>query len=148
MVKKYAEYTELDTIISSCDVISIHTPLLESTYHLINQEKIERMKEGVVLINCARGELMDIDALIKGIESRKISALALDVIEGEDGIYHEDKRSDIISNQKIAYLRQFPNVTMTQHMAFYTNTAVASMVKCAVEAVSDSVKRGACVTSI
>jgi D-lactate dehydrogenase len=147
-VKKYAEYTDLDTIISSCDVISIHTPLLESTYHFIDNEKIQRMRDGVILINCARGELMDIDALINGIESQKIGALALDVIEGEDGLYHEDKRSDIISNQKIAYLRQFPNVIMTQHMAFYTNIAVDNMVQCSVEAVHDFVKKGTCATSI
>lgn len=147
-VKKYAEYTDLDTIISSCDVISIHTPLIDSTYHLIDQEKINRMKNGVVLVNCARGELMDIDALIDGIESQKISALALDVIEGEDGIYHEDKRSDIISNQKMAYLRQFPNVIMTQHMAFYTDIAVESMVKCSVQAINDFIENGTCITRI
>lgn len=148
IVKKYAEYTDLDTIISACDVISIHTPLLESTYHLIDKEKITNMKDGVILVNCARGELMDIDSLIDGIEAKKIGALALDVIEGEDGIYHEDKRSDIISNQKMAYLRQFPNVIMTQHMAFYTDIAVESMVKCSVEAVHDFIKKGTCETSI
>ncbi|MDP4144986.1 MAG: D-isomer specific 2-hydroxyacid dehydrogenase family protein [Bacillota bacterium] len=147
-VKKYAEYTDLDSLISSCDVISLHTPLLDSTYHFINNERIQRMKDGVVLINCARGELMDVDALIQGIESRKIGALALDVIEGEDGIYHEDKRTDIISNQSIAYLRQFPNVIMTQHMAFYTNIAVESMVKCSVEAIHDLINKGTCATSI
>lgn len=147
-VKKYAQYTDLDTIINSCDIISLHTPLLESTHHLINEERIAQMKDGVVLINCARGELMDIDALIRGIESQKIGALALDVIEGEDGIYHEDKRSEIISNQKIAYLRQFPNVIMTQHMAFYTNTAVENMVRCSIESIHDFIKKGTCETSI
>jgi methyl-accepting chemotaxis protein len=86
-----AEYTDLDTLISSCDVISLHTPLLESTYHMINHETVTKMKDGVVLVNCARGELMDMDALIHGIESQKIGALALDVIEGEDDLYHKDK---------------------------------------------------------
>ncbi|KOF56544.1 MULTISPECIES: D-isomer specific 2-hydroxyacid dehydrogenase family protein [Clostridium] len=147
-IKKYAQYVDLDTLINSCDVISIHTPLLESTYHFINEEKIAHMKDGVVLINCARGELMEIDALIHGIESQKIGALALDVIEGEDGIYHEDKRSDIISNQNMAYLRQFPNVIMTQHMAFYTNTAVENMVKCSIKAICDLIKTGTCETNI
>jgi D-lactate dehydrogenase len=148
MAKKYAEYTDLDTIINSCDVISLHTPLLESTYHMIDKDKISKMKNSVVLINCARGELMDINALIEGIESQKIGALALDVIEGEEGIYHEDKRIDIIRNQKIAYLRQFPNVIMTQHMAFYTDVAVESMVKCAIESLCDFVKNGTCATII
>ncbi|MCR3761562.1 lactate dehydrogenase [Clostridium felsineum] len=147
-IKKYATYTDLDTLITSSDIISLHTPLLESTYHLINDEKINKMKDNVVLINCARGELMDINALIYGVESKKIGALGLDVIEGEDGLYHEDKRSDIISNQKIAYLRQFPNVILTQHIAFYTDTAVENMVKCSIEAIHDFVKKGDCPTSI
>jgi len=148
MVKKYAEYTDLDTIISSCDIISVHAPLLDSTYHLIDQERIAQMRDGVVLINCARGELMDIDALIQGIESQKIAALALDVIEGEDDIYHQDMRMEIISNPKMAYLRQFPNVIMTQHMAFYTDVAVESMVGCSIKAIDDFMKKGTCETSI
>ncbi|AAK80638.1 D-lactate dehydrogenase [Clostridium acetobutylicum] len=147
-VTKYAKYTDLDTIITSSDIISLHTPLLEGTYHLINDEKINRMKDNVVLINCARGELMDIDALIRGVEAKKIGALGLDVIEGEKDLYHQDKRTDIISNQKIAYLRQFPNVILTQHMAFYTDIAVESMVKCSIEAIHDFIKTGNSKTSI
>ena len=147
-VKKYAEYTDLDTLISSCDVISLHTPLLESTYHIINDETVTKMKDGVILVNCARGELMDVDALIHGIESQKIGALALDVIEGEDDLYHKDKRTDIISNQKIAYLRQFPNVIMTQHMAFYTNIAVSNMVRNSIKAIHDLIETGTCSTKI
>ncbi len=128
-----AVYTDLDTIYRECDVISLHTPLMESTYYMINRNTLENMKDGVILVNCARGELMDVEALVWGIESRKIGALALDVIEGEGGIYHEDRRTDILQNKNMAYLRQFPNVIMTQHVAFYTDTAVISMVRCAVE---------------
>ena len=91
------------------------------------------MKDGVILINAARGELMDIQALIKGIEDQKIGALGLDVIENENGIYHMDRKSDIIQNRDMAYLRQFPNVVLTQHMAFYTDSATESMVRCGVE---------------
>ena len=70
---------------------------------------------------------MCMDDVIAGIESQKIGALGLDVIEEEEGIYHRDLRSDILSNRNMAYIRQFPNVTMTQHMAFYTKEAVRSM---------------------
>lgn len=87
---------------------------------MINNETIHKMKDGVVLINCARGPLMDIDALINNIENCKIGALGLDCIEEEESIVHKDLRTDIISNRKMAYLRQFPNVVHTQHMAFYT----------------------------
>lgn len=131
-LKDVVEYVELDELFAKADMITLHTPLLDSTYHLVNAETIAKMKDGVVLINCARGELMDTTALIEGIESGKIGALGLDVVEGERGIAHEDHRIDILSNQQMAYLRQFRNVTMTPHMAFYTDVAVSHMVECGV----------------
>ena len=128
-VKKYADYVDLDTLLKESDAISLHIPLLEDTYHLINKETIQKMKDHVVLINCSRGELIDTEDIIEAIENKKVGALGLDVIEGEEGITHIDHRSDILSNKNMAYLHQFPNVIMTQHMAFYTNTAVENMVK-------------------
>lgn len=127
--KKYAQYVDLDTLLKESDAISLHIPLLEDTYHLINKETIKKMKNHVVLINCSRGELIDTEDIIEAIENKKVGALGLDVIEGEEGIAHIDHRSDILSNKNMAYLHQFPNVIMTQHMAFYTNTAVENMVK-------------------
>lgn len=141
-VKNKAEYVDLDTLYKKSDVITLHTPLFESTYHMINNEAINKMKNGVVLINCARGGLMHIPDLITGIETRKIGALGLDVVENEEGIYHLDRRTDIISNRDMAYLRQFPNVVMTQHMAFYTDAAVTSMVEGAVNSLVSFISRG------
>ena len=128
-----ATLVDLETLYRESDVITLHTALNSKTYHLINDDAIRKMKDGVVLINCARGELMDIEAIIAGIESEKIGALGLDVIENEEGIYHEDRSRDILVNRQMAYIRQFPNVTMTQHMAFYTAEAVASMVRISVQ---------------
>lgn len=104
-----------------------------ATYHMVNKRTIAKMKKGVILINCARGELMNINDITKGIEDEQIGALALDVFENENGIYHHDRKTDIIKNKDMAYLRQFPNVIMTQHMAFYTEQAVISMVHCGLE---------------
>ena len=132
-IKDMVDYVSFDELLEQSDVITLHMPLLDDTYHMIDSSSIQKMKDQVVLINCARGELMDPDALIRGIENQKIGALGLDVFEGEVGIYHEDKRSDIICNPKMAYLRQFPNVIMTQHMAFYTDVAVENMVERAVK---------------
>ena len=132
-VKKYATYVDMDTIYSECDIISFHTPLNDSTYHMVNKRTISKMKKGVILINCARGELMNIADITTGIEDEQIGALALDVFENENGIYHHDRKTDIIKNKDMAYLRQFPNVIMTQHMAFYTEQAVVSMVHCGLE---------------
>jgi len=131
-VREKAKYVDLDTLYKESDVITLHTPLLKDTYHMINKESISKMKDGVILINCARGELMDIEDVIVGIETHKIGGLGLDVIENEEEIYHHDRRLDILTNRQMAYIRQFPNVTMTQHMAFYTDIAVSSMVECGV----------------
>ena len=121
------EYCSLEELYAKSDIISLHTPLSNQTRYMIDKKAIDQMKDGVILINCARGELMRVDDIIEGIETRKIGALGLDVIEHEEGIYHMDRRSDILANRNMAYLRQFPNVTMTQHIAFYTEEAVKSM---------------------
>ncbi|MGN0479749.1 MAG: D-isomer specific 2-hydroxyacid dehydrogenase family protein [Hominenteromicrobium sp.] len=130
-------YVDADTLYRTCDVISLHTPLLESTRRMINRETLAKMKDGVMLINCARGELMDFADIIEGIERCKIGSLALDVFDKEEGIYHENRRDDILANRDMAYLRQFPNVIMTQHMAFYTDAAVRSMVSCGIDGLCD-----------
>lgn len=132
-----AEYVSLEELYRRADIITLHMPLIPTTKYIINRESISMMKPGVIIINCARGPLADPDALIEGIESEKIGALGLDVIDGEEGITHVDHRVDIISNQKMAYLRQFRNVVMTQHMAFYTEEAVASMARCGIAGILD-----------
>lgn len=103
-VEKLATYVDQDTIYKECDVISLHMPLFDSTYHIINHETIAKMKDGVILINCARGGLTDIDALVDGVESEKIGAIGMDTVKGEEGIVHEDIRTDIISNRNWFYL--------------------------------------------
>ena len=123
------EYVELDELYRDSDLITIHVPLMDSTRNIINADAIAKMKDGVVLINVSRGELVDTDALIDAVESEKVGSLAMDVFEDEGGIYHENRMNDIIANRKMAYLRQFPNVLLTNHIAFYTDVDVDSMVE-------------------
>lgn len=137
-------FVPLDTLYRESDIISLHVPLNTKTYHMIDRYAMSQMKDGVILINTARGELIDMEALLEGIETKKIGALGLDVIENEEGIYHKDRRTDIISNREMAYLRQFPNVTMTQHMAFYTIEAVESMVSCGIRNLLEFGTDGSC----
>ena len=125
-------YVDFDGLLSQSDVITLHMPLLDSNRHLINRETIAKMRDGVVIINCSRGEMADIEALIEGIETGKIGALGMDTVEGDEGIIHADHRVDILPNRNWFYLHQFRNVIMTQHMAFYTDAAVASMVSCGI----------------
>jgi D-lactate dehydrogenase len=147
-VESLVEYVDFDTLLSRSDMISLHMPLLDSNYHMIDRETIAKMKDGVILINCARGELMDIEALIEGIETEKIGALGMDTSEGEEGIIHEDHRVDILSNRNWFYLHQFRNVVMTQHMAFYTNAAVDSMVECGIRGIWEMAQGGDCATEL
>lgn len=146
--KQLAEYVDIDTLYKECDLISLHMPYFESTKYIINEDSIAKMKDGVILINCARGELMNNNALISNIENGKIGALAMDCLENEQGIYHFDRRTDILCNREMAYLRQFPNVIMTQHMAFYTDAAVSSMVTCGIEGLYQMYKNDTCDTMI
>ena len=139
---RYARYVDLETLYRESDVITLHVPLTPETEHMINRETIAKMKDGVVLVNCARGELTDIDALVEGIETLKIGALGMDTVEGEQGIIHRDHRTDILANRNMFYLHQFRNVIMTQHMAFYTREAVESMVRCGIEGVAEMARTG------
>ena len=140
--QKFGTYVSLDEIWANCDVITFHTPLTEENYHMVNKDTVEKMKDGVILINTARGELMDVDALIEGIENEKIGRLGMDVFDAEEGIYHENLRDSIIKNRSMAYLRQFPNVVMTPHIAFYTAEAVDSMVSGGIRGIYELVKDG------
>lgn len=132
-LEQIVEYCDYERIYAESDIISLHLPLTDQTRKMINDETIGKMKDGVILINTARGEQMDIAAVTRGIESEKIGALGLDVFENEQGIYHADRRLDILTNREMVYLRQFPNVVMTPHMAFYTAENVESMVCCGVQ---------------
>lgn len=129
-VGSFAEYVEnVEEIYRNCDLITLHMPLFESNFHMIGAEAIKKMKDGVVLVNTARGGLIDTKALIQGLESGKISAAGMDVIEDEFGLYYNDLKSEPLAKRDLSILSAFPNVVVTPHMAFYTDQAVSDMVK-------------------
>lgn len=128
-VKKYAQYVDLETLYKNSDIISLHVAANDETYHIINKDSINLMKDGVILINTARGSLIDSNALIDAVKSEKISAAALDVIENEAGLYYYNHSADVIDNNELAVLNSFPNVIITPHTAFYTETTVRNMVE-------------------
>lgn len=128
-----AEYVTLDQIFAKADMITLHTPLTEDNYHLINRDTIQKMKDGVIIINTARGALIESEALIQGLENGKIGAAGLDVVEKEFGLYYYDLKSEVLSNRELSILKGFPNVTVTPHMAFYTDQAIRTMVERSVE---------------
>lgn len=122
-------YVTLEEMWQQADVISLHAPLTDDNFHLINAEAISKMKDGVMIVNTARGGLIDSQALIEGIESGKIGGAGLDVVENEFGLYYYDHKSDILSNRELAIFKSFPNVTVSHHMAFYTDECVKTVVR-------------------
>lgn len=125
---KYATYTDLETIYRESDIITLHVPGMDANYHMINDETIAKMKDDVIIVNAARGMLIDNQALIRGLESGKVGFAALDTFENEQGLYYLNLEREQITNHDRALLMSFPNVILSPHMAFYTGEAVSDMV--------------------
>jgi len=125
--KLNVEYVSLEELYTSSDVISLHCPLTSDTYHIINRNRVEQMKEGVILINTSRGALVDTDALLEGLKSRKIGGAGLDVYEEEEDFFFEDLSNEIIVDDELARLLSFPNVLVTSHQAFFTREAMQAI---------------------
>lgn len=128
-VKSNAEYVDLENLFKYSDIITLHMPATDDNYHIINKKAIKLMKDGVFIINTARGSLINTNDLIHGIESKKIGGAALDVIEQESNIYYSDLKGETLKNRNLAILKSFPNVIITPHAAFYTDQAVSDMIE-------------------
>ncbi len=128
-VKKYAEYVSLEELLKESDIITLHVPGNAQNTHLIDADAFEKMKDGVIIVNTARGLIIDTKALIESLKSGKISFAALDTFEGEMGLYYLNKETERLDNDNMALLKSFPNVILSPHMAFYTEQAVSDMVE-------------------
>lgn len=128
-VKKYVKYVTLQEIFRESDIITMHVPATKDNYHIINKDSIKTMKDGLFIINTARGTLINTDDLIDAIENKKIGGAALDVIENEAKLYYNDLKCEILDNRQLAILKSYPNVIVTPHTAFYTDQAVSDMVE-------------------
>ena len=121
------EYVSLDELFARSDVISLHCPLTEETRHLIDASAIGKMKKGVVIVNTSRGGLIDAEALLEGIKTRKVGAACLDVYEEEADIFFEDRSGHILNDELLARLISMPNVIVTSHQAFLTEEALGNI---------------------
>ncbi len=121
-------YADLDDVISTSDIISLHVPLTAKTHHMINEETISKMKDGVMLINTSRGGLINTKHVINALKTGKIAYLGLDVYEEESGLFFED-HSDLnaLQDEQISRLMTFKNVLITSHQAFLTSTALTNI---------------------
>lgn len=129
-----ATYTSLPELLASSDVVTLHAPGLPENRHMIGAEELSLMKEDAVLVNAARGSLVDTAALLDALESGRIGGAALDTIEHEAGLYYLDRSRDALPNRDRAALMALPNAIVTPHMAFYTAEDVEDMVRSNVEA--------------
>ena len=118
----------LDELYAQADVITLYVPGTPANHHLINKTSISKMKPGVVLVNVSRGSLMDIDAVIAGLNTQQIGDFAMDVYENEVGLFNRDWSHQSFPDAKIADLIARDNVLVTPHTAFYTTKAVEEMV--------------------
>ena len=126
-------YVELDELFSKSDIISLHCPLTEETYHVINADSLEKCKRGVVILNTSRGALVDAEALLAGIKSRKVGAACLDVYEEESDFFFEDFSGHILEDDILARLISMPNVIVTSHQAFLTEEALSNIAETTVK---------------
>ncbi len=120
-------YVTTDEIFEKSDIISLHCPLNDETYHIIGKEAIDKCKKGVVIINTSRGALVDAEALLDGIKQRKIGAACLDVYEEESELFFEDYSGHILNDDILARLISMPNVIVTSHQAFLTEEALSNI---------------------
>ena len=126
-------YVTPEELFAESDIISLHCPLTDDTYHMINAETIAMMKKGVVLINTSRGALIAAEALLEGIKSRKVGAACLDVYEEESDLFFEDFSGHIVDDDVIARLISMPNVLVTSHQAFLTEEALSNIAETTVQ---------------
>jgi D-specific alpha-keto acid dehydrogenase len=127
--KTAADYVPLGELLRQSDIVTLHTPLNSDTHHLLNRERIEQMKHGAFIINTGRGSLLDTEALIPALESGRLGGAALDVLEGEEGIFYADSRFKPIESKPLLRLQELPNVLISPHTAYYTDHALSDTVE-------------------
>ncbi len=124
-----ADYVPLDVLLLRSDIVTLHTPLNDDTNHLLNHQRIGQMKHGAFIINTGRGSLIDTEALIPALESGKLGGAALDVLEGEEGVFYFDYRKKSVENKLLLRLQKLSNVLITPHTAYYTENALRDTVE-------------------
>ena len=124
-----ADYVPLDELLRLSDIVTLHTPLDPDTHHLLDRDRIEQMKRGAFVVNTARGSLVDTEALIDALERHHLGGAALDVLEGEEGVFYADCRSRPLEDSFLSRLQRLPQVFVSPHTAFHTDHALGDIVE-------------------
>ena len=137
-------YVSIEELLANSDIISLHCPLTDETYHLIDEKALNLCKKGVILLNTSRGALVDAEALLNGIKSRKVGAACLDVYEEESEWFFEDNSEHIMEDDTLARLISMPNVIVTSHQAFLTEDALENIAQTTLENLRVFFEKGQC----
>lgn len=121
------EYVSLDELYANSDIISLNCPLTKDTQYMINRRSMLKMKDGVILVNTGRGQLIDSADLVEALKDKKVGAVALDVYEEEEDYFFEDKSTQVIEDDILGRLLSFYNVLITSHQAYFTKEAVEAI---------------------
>jgi D-specific alpha-keto acid dehydrogenase len=127
--KTTAEYVSLAELLRQSDIVTLHTPHTASTNHLLDHRRFAQMKRGAYVINTGRGALIDTRVLVTALQSGRLGGAALDVLEGEEGIFYTDHSGEPVENDLLAQLQKLPNVIITPHVAYYTDHALRDLVE-------------------
>ena len=138
------KYVSLDELFAKSDIISLHCPLTEETHHLIDKNALEKCRDGIILLNTSRGALVDTEALLQAIKSKRVGAACLDVYEEEADLFFEDNSDHIMEDDTLARLISMPNVIVTSHQAFLTEEALSNIAETTVKNIVNLFEHNQC----
>lgn len=136
------EYVELDTLFRNSDIISLHCPLNHSTYHMIDENSISKMKKSVFIVNTSRGALINSEDLLEALLDERVGGACLDVYEEEVNLFYEDNSETIIKDEILSRLIGLPNVIVTSHQGFLTREALTNIASTTLENISEFFMEG------
>ena len=140
-LEAFGDFTDLEAALEESDIVTLHCPLNDSTFHLIDDQSLDRMKIGAMLVNTSRGGLVDTHAAIQRLKSSQLGSLAIDVYEEEAGLFFRDRSATVLKDDVFARLLTFPNVLITGHQAFFTDEALREIAEMTVSSIL-SMSRG------
>ncbi|MBE2319584.1 lactate dehydrogenase [Solirubrobacter sp. CPCC 204708] len=127
--RRGADSVPLEDLLRRSDIVTLHTPLTADTHHLLDRRRLARMKDDAIVVNTGRGALIDTEALVVALERGRLGGAALDVLEGEEGIFYADHRSRPVEHELLLRLHRLPNVLISPHVAYYTDHALRDIVE-------------------
>ncbi|MBO5488222.1 MAG: hypothetical protein J5988_15075 [Eubacterium sp.] len=143
-IEEIATYVSLDELLEKSDAILLHCPLTEENYQIISRESLEKCKDGVVLVNTARGGLVDAKSILEALKTGKVSSFAMDVYEGEDDFVRMDFHGKAMEDSVLEELLNREDVIYTAHVGFLTDQALYEIMRISLENAAEYEKKGCC----